>query len=210
MNETQRPDAPSQAPETTKGFWALIITQFQGAFSDNTLKWLVISLIAGMNLPTEKSDRLVSIVGALFALPFIVFSMSGGFLADRFSKRTVTIGVKLFEILVMFIALVGLAMNHIYVTIAGVFLMGVHSAIFGPSKYGLLPELLPEKKLSWGNAIIELGPFLAIIAGTVAGGWLCKAFSAEPGWSGVILIALAVNGLFTSFGRSEEHTSELQ
>jgi acyl-[acyl-carrier-protein]-phospholipid O-acyltransferase/long-chain-fatty-acid--[acyl-carrier-protein] ligase len=126
--------------------------------------------------------------------------MTGGFLADRYSKCTVTIGVKMFEILVMFVALAGLATNHLYVMIAGVFLMGVHSAIFGPSKYGLLPELLPEKKLSWGNGVIELGTFLAIIGGTVAGGWLCKAFSATPGWSGVILIALAVIGLFTSFG----------
>ncbi|MEJ0091839.1 MAG: MFS transporter [Limisphaerales bacterium] len=187
-------------PVSTRGFWALIITQFQGAFSDNALKWLVISLIAGMSFSDEKRDELVGIVGALFALPFIVFSMAGGFLADRFSKRTVTICVKLFEILVMFLALVGLATNEIYVTIAGVFLMGVHSAIFGPSKYGLLPELLPEKKLSWGNGVIELGTFLAIIGGTVAGGWLCKTFTAEPGWPGVILIVLAVTGLFTSFG----------
>jgi acyl-[acyl-carrier-protein]-phospholipid O-acyltransferase/long-chain-fatty-acid--[acyl-carrier-protein] ligase len=191
--------APSHPP-SLRGFWALIVTQFQGAFSDNALKWLVISLIAGMDFTGEKRDQLVGIVGALFALPFIVFSMTGGFLADRFSKCTVTIGVKLFEILVMFVALAGLATNHLYVTIGGVFLMGVHSAIFGPSKYGLLPELLPEKKLSWGNGVIELGTFLAIIGGTVAGGWLCKTFSADPGWSGVILIALAVIGLFTSFG----------
>jgi acyl-[acyl-carrier-protein]-phospholipid O-acyltransferase/long-chain-fatty-acid--[acyl-carrier-protein] ligase len=78
--------------------------------------------------------------------------------------------------------------------------MGVHSAFFGPSKYGLLPELLPEKKLSWGNGYLELGTFIAIIGGTVAGGWLCKTFKAEPGWSGVILIVLAVTGLFTAFG----------
>jgi len=194
------PSAAGNAPSAPRGFWALIVTQFQGAFSDNALKWLVISLIAGMNFTDDKRDQLVGVVGALFAVPFIVFSMAGGFLADRFSKRTVTIGVKLFEIFVMFIALAGLATNHIYVTISGVFLMGVHSAIFGPSKYGLLPELLPEKKLSWGNGVIELGTFLAIIGGTVAGGWLCKAFSADPGWSGVILIALAVTGLFTSFG----------
>jgi acyl-[acyl-carrier-protein]-phospholipid O-acyltransferase/long-chain-fatty-acid--[acyl-carrier-protein] ligase len=199
VTSDNQPSAPG-LPPSLRGFWALIVTQFQGAFSDNALKWLVISLIAGMDFTGEKRDQLVGIVGALFALPFIVFSMTGGFFADRFSKSTVTIGVKLFEILVMFVALAGLATNHLYVTIAGVFLMGVHSAIFGPSKYGLLPELLPEKKLSWGNGVIELGTFLAIIGGTVAGGWLCKTFSADPGWSGVILIALAVIGLFTSFG----------
>ena len=200
MNENQNHASRLTPDDSTRGFWALIVTQFQGAFSDNALKWLVISLIASMSFTSEKRDELVSIVGALFALPFILFSMSGGFLADRFSKRTVTIGVKCFEILVMLVALVGLATNHIYVTIGGVFLMGVHSAIFGPSKYGLLPELLPEKKLSWGNGVLELGTFLAIIGGTVAGGWLCQTFSTEPGFSGVILIALAVVGLFTSFG----------
>ncbi len=198
MNEP--PDLASPPRDRTRGFWALIVTQFQGAFSDNALKWLVISLIAGMDFSNDKRDEMVSIVGALFALPFIVFSMGGGFLADRFSKRSVTIGVKVFEIFVMFIALAGLATNHLYVTIGGVFLMGVHSAIFGPSKYGLLPELLPEKKLSWGNGVLELGTFLAIIGGTVAGGWLCQTFSTEPGWSGVLLIALAVVGLLTSFG----------
>ena len=194
--------SPSEVrhPQSQRGFWPLIVTQFQGAFSDNALKWLVISLIAGMDFSNDRRDQLVGIVGALFALPFIFFSMAGGFLADRFSKRTVTVCVKVFEIFVMFVALAGLATNHFYVTIAAVFLMGVHSAIFSPSKYGLLPELLPEKKLSWGNGVIELGTFLAIIAGTVAGGWLCKTFTAEPGWSGVILIALAVTGLLVSFG----------
>ena len=189
-----------EPPPSARGFWALIVTQFQGAFSDNALKWLAIFLVTQLNLPATERDQLITIIGALFAVPFILFSMTGGFLADRFSKRTVTIGVKCFEILVMFIALAGLAMGRIYVTIFSVFLMGVHSAIFGPSKYGSLPELLPEKKLSWGNGILEFGTFIAIIGGTVAGGWFCKTFTKEPGWAGVIFIALAVIGLFTSFG----------
>jgi MFS family permease len=126
--------------------------------------------------------------------------MTGGFLADHFSKRTVTIGVKIFEIFVMLLAFTGLAANHLYLTISCIFLMGVHSAIFGPSKHGLLPELLPERRLSWGNGVLELGTFLAIIGGTVAGGWLCKTFSAQPAWSGVILMLLAAFGLATSLG----------
>lgn len=200
MTEPKIPDARRQTPDTNFGFWALIVTQFQGAFSDNALKWLAISIIAGMGLSQEQSDRLVSVVGALFALPFIVFSMTGGFLADRFSKRNVMVGVKLFEILVMFIALAGLATHKIYVTIGGVFLMGVHSAIFGPSKYGSLPELLPEKRLSWGNGVLELGTFIAIIGGTVAGGTMCKVFAAQQTWSGIVLIALAAIGLVFSLG----------
>jgi acyl-[acyl-carrier-protein]-phospholipid O-acyltransferase/long-chain-fatty-acid--[acyl-carrier-protein] ligase len=195
---------PDLAPEARqRGFWWLFITQFQGAFSDNTLKWLVLSLVTGMGFSDDKRDQLVGVVGALFALPFIVFSMAGGYFADRFSKRSVTIGIKVFEIFVMLLALMGLASNRLPLAIACVFLMGVHSAIFGPSKYGLLPELLAEKKLSWGNGVLELGTFVSIICGTVAGPMLCKIFSGKQGWSGLVLIALAGVGLVTSMGISK-------
>src|SRR3954469_20446604 len=150
-----------------KGFWSLIITQFQGAFSDNALKQLVIFLILGMNLKPSLHNAVVPLVGALFSLPFILFSMYGGFLADRFSKRSVTIGVKVFEIGIMTFTLAALSLHNVWMQLASVCLMGVHSAIFGPSKYGLLPELVPSKKLSWGNGVLELGTFLAIILGTM-------------------------------------------
>src|SRR5574337_19416 len=88
-----------------RGFWSLIATQFQVAFSDNTLKSLVSFLILGRALPQEKSDLLVSAVAAIFSATFILFSMTGGFLADRYSKRSVTIAIKCFEIGVMFVAL---------------------------------------------------------------------------------------------------------
>jgi acyl-[acyl-carrier-protein]-phospholipid O-acyltransferase/long-chain-fatty-acid--[acyl-carrier-protein] ligase len=192
------------APEVRpRGFWFLFITQFQGAFSDNVLKWLVISLITGMGFSNDKRDQLVGVVGALFALPFILFSMAGGYFADRFSKRSVTIGIKVFEIFVMLLALCGLAANRLYLAIACVFLMEVHSAIFGPSKYGLLPELLTEQKLSWGNGVLELGTFVSIIGGTVVGASLCKIFAGQQGWSGVVLIVLAGIGLCTSLGISK-------
>jgi acyl-[acyl-carrier-protein]-phospholipid O-acyltransferase/long-chain-fatty-acid--[acyl-carrier-protein] ligase len=181
-----------------RGFWSLIVTQFQGAFSDNALKWLIQFWVLSMALPAEKRNTLVSIVGALFAVPFILFSMFGGFLADRFSKRSVMIGVKIFEIPVMLTALVGLATGNLALAITAMFLMSVHSAIFGPSKYGVLPELLPDERLSWGNGVIELGTFVAIILGTVAGGWLFETFRGRQQYSGVILVALAACGLLIS------------
>jgi acyl-[acyl-carrier-protein]-phospholipid O-acyltransferase / long-chain-fatty-acid--[acyl-carrier-protein] ligase len=196
-------DANVAPDNRQRGFWWLFVTQFQGAFSDNVLKWLVISLITGMGFSNDKRDQLVGVVLALFALPFILFSMAGGYFADRYSKRSVTIGIKVFEIFVMLLALGGLAANQLYLAIACVFLMEVHSAIFGPSKYGLLPELLPEGKLSWGNGVLELGTFISIIGGTVAGGSLCKVFAGRQGWSGVVLIVLAGLGLLTSFGISK-------
>ncbi len=117
-----------------------------------------------MNLPQAQRDSLVPIVGALFALPFILFSMTGGYFADRYSKRNVTIGTKLFEIAVMVFFIVSLALRSLPMECAGVFLISTEGALFGPSKYGLLPELLPEPKLSWGNGIIEFGTFLAGMA----------------------------------------------
>src|SRR5271169_3673981 len=89
------------APAWRKGFWSLVISQFQGAFNENSLKNLVIFLILGMAMQKADRDRLVLIVGTLFSVPFILFSMTGGFLADRYSKRTVTIWTKFFEIAVM-------------------------------------------------------------------------------------------------------------
>src|SRR5215831_18231089 len=73
------------------GFWSLVVTQFQGAFNENGLKNLVVCIILGMEMEKANRDQLVLVVGMLFSLPFILFSMTGGFLADRYSKRTVTI-----------------------------------------------------------------------------------------------------------------------
>ena len=110
------------------------------------------------------------------------------------------IGVKVFEIFVMVFALVSLATHHLYLTVGCVFLMGVHSAIFGPSKYGSLPELLPEKKLSWGNGVLELGTFLAIITGGAIGGLLFKTFEGRQQLSAAVFISLALIGFITSLG----------
>jgi len=183
-----------------RGFWALIVTQSQGAFSDNALKGIVTFI--GLAAATSSAQRqsLVPLLGILFSVPFILFSMTGGQLADRYSKRSVTIGVKVFEIAVMVFVLASFLAGNLWMGMAGVFLMGVHSAIFGPSKYGLLPELLPAEDLSWGNGIIEMGTFVAIIAGTAVGGILYSVFVGRMYLSGFVLLALAGVGLVTSLG----------
>src|SRR6201984_818150 len=88
-------------PNWRRGFWSLIATQFQGAFNDNGLKFFVIFLILGTNPTASQKDLLVFVVGNLFALPFLLVSMAGGFLADRFSKRSVNIGNKIFGVAAM-------------------------------------------------------------------------------------------------------------
>jgi acyl-[acyl-carrier-protein]-phospholipid O-acyltransferase/long-chain-fatty-acid--[acyl-carrier-protein] ligase len=187
----------------SSGFWSLIATQFQGAFNDNGLKQLVIFIILGTEMARPDRDRLVVVVTALFSVPFILFSLTGGYLADRFSKRTVTIGTKLFEIGVMALAIIGLGLQSLPLEMAAVFLATTQGALFGPSKYGLLPELLSEEKLSWGNGVLELGTFLAIILGGVCGGLLSDTFRGHQGWSGLIFLALTCLGLLFSFGISK-------
>ena len=182
------------------GFWSLIAVQFQGAFSDNAFKILVVYGVFGLSLASDERDRLAAVVGALFALPFILFSMTGGYLADRFSKRTVTLLTKAMEVLVAALAVVGLVSGRLPLLLAVVFLYGVQSALFGPAKYGLLPELLPHRRLSWGNGILQAGTILAIVAGTVAGGWLSEQFESRQIWSGLTLVVLAGAGLFASRG----------
>src|SRR3954468_575995 len=110
--ETLGADDAREISGWQKGFWSLIVTQFQGAFSDNALKQLVIFLVLG-TLGAERGAALAPLVGALFALPFILFSMTGGYLADRFSKRTITMGVKCFEIGVMSLALLALSIHNL-------------------------------------------------------------------------------------------------
>ena len=192
--------AHDEPPASTRGFWALIATQFTGAFNDNALKFLVIYLILSADLPFETQNRLVPIVLALFAIPWLVFSMTGGYLADRYSKRAVTIGTKVMEVGVMTVALTGLALGSIPVKFAAIFLLSTQAALFSASKYGLLPELLPEKRLSWGNGVIELTTFLGIITGTMAAGNLAKYFHGRQEWSGAILLGVTAVGLATSFG----------
>src|SRR5439155_4346347 len=188
--------------QSSRGFWALIVTQFQGAFSDNVLKNLVVFMILGAS-PLVTNDfarehKMGEQVTALFSLPFILFSMAGGYLADRCSKRTVMIGVKIFEVFVMLFVLAAFALHQTNTLLAGIFLMGTHSAFFGPSKYSSLPELLPEKRLSWGNGILELGTFMAIILGTLVASILAEKLGSNQIWSGFILTALALIGLGTS------------
>ena len=185
------------------GFWALIATQFQGAFSDNALKWLVSFLVLESSISRERRDFLfVLVVPLVFAVPFLIFSIPGGYLADRYSKRSVTQWTKLLELLTMGGATYALWLNRLDLAALALFFVCMQGAIFGPSKYGLLPELLPTSKLSWGNGVIELWTLLAAIGGTLAGGFLAHRFHGQQQWSGIFLMALSLVGWMTSLAIS--------
>jgi acyl-[acyl-carrier-protein]-phospholipid O-acyltransferase / long-chain-fatty-acid--[acyl-carrier-protein] ligase len=206
--------SPTHDPATTEwpatdprgrmlGFWALIATQFQGAFSDNALKWLVSFLVLESGVSREQRDFLfVLVVPLVFAIPFVVFSMPGGFFADRYSKRSVTVWTKGLELLTMALATYAFWVNRLDLAAVALFLVCTQEAIFGPSKYGLLPELLPTSKLSWGNGVIELWTLLAAIGGTLAGGFLAHHFKGRQQWSGLFFLLIAMVGFLTSLAIS--------
>jgi acyl-[acyl-carrier-protein]-phospholipid O-acyltransferase/long-chain-fatty-acid--[acyl-carrier-protein] ligase len=199
MSDIKATSEPAVSQPSLRGFWSLFITQFQGAFSDNVFKFLVLFLITSTR-PPEERDKLIVVALGMFAMPFILFSMAGGFLADRFPKRSVIVWIKVAEVAVMTLGLIGLWLGSLPFLFAVIFLMSAQSAFFGPSKYGSLPELLPEKKLSWGNGILGLGTFVAIIAGSVVGGELHQGLGADRYLSGFLLVALAGAGWLASLG----------
>ena len=186
----------SSQPRSLSGFWALIAVQFQNAFSDNALKWLVSFLILESFPNKDQRDLwFVLVVPLLFAVPFLLFSIPGGYFADKYSKRSVTLGVKFFELIVMALATFALAHNRVDLAAAALFLACTQGAIFGPTKYALLPELLPDSRLSWGNGIIELTTLLSAIFAALAGGFLAQHFRGRQAWSGIVFLALTVTGM---------------
>ena len=193
--------ANTPAPSVTgwqRGFWCLMGTQFQNAFSDNALKQLIILMLLATATADAEGDRLVSQVTAVFSAPFILFAMLGGWLADRFSKQRIMVNVKLAEMGIMSFAALALWWPGLPLKLCAIFLMGCHSAIFAPSKYGILPEILPHEKLSWGNGILELLTFLGVILGTVAAGIFSDGFKGREWVAAPILVGIAFGGWLLS------------
>ena len=198
----------TDSPTITKGntthslkdFWALFIVQAQGAFSDNLFKFLVIFTsinVHGINV--EDRDYRLFLIGIVFSLPFILFSMTSGCLVDRTSKAKVITWTKRAEIFIMVFGSFALMTLNFNLMLAVIFLMSVQSAVFSPAKYSSLPEILPNHKLSWGNGIFSLGTFFGIIAGGTAAGFLSNSLGSERVWiCGFILIFLAIFGAIIS------------
>ena len=158
-----------------------------GAFNDNVYKNVLV-IVATYHATTYTQlapELLTNIAAGLFILPYVLFSGVAGQLADRFDKTLVLKVVKAAEIVIMAIAALGFAARSIEVLLGALFLMGVHSTFFAPAKYGLLPEVLRETELVGGNALVEMGTFLAILLGTLAAGLL-----AADGRIGAIATAL--------------------
>lgn len=154
---------------TSRRFAPLFWCQFFSAFNDNFVK-NALALLILYQLGEEHGGALVTAAGGLFILPFFLFSSLGGQLADRYDKAVIAKRLKFIEIWVVMLASLGFTLHSLPILLVALFLMGTLGALFGPLKYGILPDHLARNELVAGNALVETATFLAILAGTVGGG----------------------------------------
>ncbi|WP_319529987.1 acyl-[ACP]--phospholipid O-acyltransferase [uncultured Cohaesibacter sp.] len=174
----------------SKRFAPLFWTQYFSAFNDNFLRYSLIFLILAA-LPEQQGASLVSLSGAVFMVPFLFLSALGGELADKFDKGRMAEKLKLAEIGAAVIAILGISLASITVCMVALFLFGVVSALFGPIKYGILPDHLPRRELPAANGWVEGATFVAILTGTVAAGLVANK-GVDPIVFGPMMLALAV------------------
>ena len=182
-------------PRSLSRAWALTLTVFQSAFSEYALKTMVLVLLVGASIRYLGREQSALLVGAIFAVPFLIFSTPGGYLADHFSKRNVAIATKFVELAIAALLAFAIAQHNLSLAIIAGLLLRSEAAIFGPSKYGLLPELLRESRLSWGNGFLQLAMFSAMVFGTWSGSRIADRFYESEIWSGGLLLSFSVIGL---------------
>lgn len=199
---------PAEPQSVSHRLRGLLIAQFCGAFNDNAWKLLVALLAirqatAGM-APGPELETVAQTQTAtafvIFTIPLVLLSLIGGTLADRVSKRTVIVAIKVVEVLLMAAGTLALWLNPAggmlpLIVLCG---MGVHSALFSPSKYGILPELIPHEKLAAGNGLLEVWTFAAILSGTAAGGFLLQMAGDQTWLAPLTLTGLSIIGLVTA------------
>ena len=179
-------------------FLPFFLTQALGAFNDNVFKNALVILVAFLTTQLSVADVnfYTNLAAALFILPFLLFSATSGQLSDKFDKARLAQLVKLLEIAIMIVACAGFLGRNIPLLLAMLFMMGLHSTLFGPLKYGLLPQVLDSRELVGGNGLIEMATFLAILLGTILGSSLIRVDGLGAWLVGGTTIAIAIIGFF--------------
>ncbi len=173
-------------------FGPFFLTQAFGAFNDNVFKNALVIMVAFAPAITQaQANFYVNLAAGLFILPFFLFSATCGQIAEKYEKSRLIRLTKLMEIGVMLLAVLGFWLNSVPFLMGVLFLMGTQSTLFGPVKYGILPQHLRDHELVGGNGLVEMGTFLSILLGTMLGGWLIAADGGKAWVSGaVVLIAV--------------------
>ena len=175
---------------TSRRFAPLFWCQFFSAFNDNFLKNALVFLIL-FRVGGSQGEALITLAGAIFIAPFFFLSALGGELADRFDKSIVAQRLKLAELAVAAVAVAGFWLHSLPLLFAALFGFGTISALFGPIKYGILPDHLAREELPAGNALIEAATFLAILGGTILGGY-AVADGGDPASFGALIIGFGL------------------
>lgn len=185
---------------TQRRFAPFFATQVTSAFADNLLKGVLVLLVTYHASEYSSLDPalLANLAAGLFVLPFVLFSAMAGQLADKFDKAVIIRSVKVVEVAIMAVAGAGFFTHNLVLLLTSLFLMGTHSAFFGPVKYSILPRVLAEDELVGGNGLVEMGTFLSILGGTIAAGLLVAATN-DPFWITAALLGLSVVGAAFSF-----------
>jgi hypothetical protein len=194
-------DSPNQFRLLTqRRFLPFFGAQALGAFNDNVYRSVLLLLITyhGASVTTLAPEVLTNLAGGVFILPFMLFSGVAGQISDRLDKSRVVQTIKAIEILIVILGGIGLATMNLTILFAALFLLGTHSTFFAPAKYGLLPQVLHLAELIGGNALLEMGTFLAILLGTLLGGVL--AAGNDIAVIVTTLIAISAAGFLMSLG----------
>jgi len=177
-------------------FW----TQFLGAGNDNIYKNALVIFVAfhAATLTSLDTNTLVNLAGAVFIAPFVLLSATAGQLADKLEKSRLIRWIKLFEIGIMAVGFAGFWRRDITLLFSALALLGLHSTLFGPVKYAILPQTLEPEELIGGNGLVEMGTFVAILIGTIVGGLVVAIEGSGPVLAGAVALAVAVAGYVAS------------
>jgi len=180
-----------------KRFLPFFLTQALGAFNDNLYKQsLILAILFKLSLD-ENLDLLINLCALLFILPFFLFSALGGQFGEKYAKDALIRLLKLAEIVIMAVGATGLLLGNLPLLLFALFAMGSQSALFGPVKYSILPQHLKEQELMGGNALVEMGTFLAILIGTLGAGLMMSSASYAPRVATAILLVAAAGYLLS-------------
>ncbi len=198
MNGQGKPDSQPRLL-VERRFLPFFVTQFLGAFNDNVFKNALIILIAfqGAQFSDIATDTLTNLSAGLFILPFFLLSATAGQLIDKTEKSLSMRRIKLLEIVIMLCAAWAFSTGQLYLLIALLFMMGAQSTLFGPAKYSYIPQHLDDNELIAGNALVQMGTFIAILIGTMAGGLLIAQDDGRV-LVAMVLVAIAVLGFIAS------------
>lgn len=175
-----------------KRFLPFFITQLLGAFNDNIFKQsLILAILFKISSGTDKA-LLINLCALLFILPFFLFSALGGQFGEKFAKDSLIRKIKFAEIVIMLLGAAGVLLGNLPMMLAVLFAMGTQSALFGPVKYSILPQHLEEQELVGGNALVEMGTFLAILAGTIGAGIIM----ASSGYAHIVAACVVLVAVF--------------